>query len=88
MSVADYFMGPTPRYNPALDPLARPLAAEIAEAPVHAAQCAFRYGQLKGDVVELRREMRNQRVFNLLLVAGVAGGVKLLDFVSSLAKVM
>lgn len=85
-NILDGLMGALPEYDSRLDPLARPLPEEIKEAPVHASQCAFRYGTLKRDVWEMRKEMRGLRVFLVQLIILSAIGAKALEFVPALIK--
>lgn len=82
-NIADALLGTLPKYDPENDPLATPLAAEVREAPVHAGQCAFRYGTLKRDIWELRRELRGIRVFLIQLILAAALSVKAIDFIFS-----
>lgn len=77
---------PIPEYDPARDPLASAGPEELTSHPVHVAVCGVRYGTLKGDVWQLRKEVRGLRVFfiqGLLLAAIVAVfGFKVLNYIA------
>lgn len=90
MTMIDSFFPPVPAYDPGKDPLARPSAEEVAEAPIHSNVCAIRYSTLAAGVHDLRVEMRGFKIFFIkiialavtLSVAGVVGGLKAVELVS------